>query len=473
MNSSLKTVSRMFTTDYKTYDFFDKGVEKWTYDKDIIGGIEIETCVREGLFEYDNGWEEDFYPYEDVDDTSIKCKNGEAVEYITHDPYPIVDILNPETEVGNATERIMKSEDVYACAKNTNGLVSCGTHVHMSNPRLTMLKYPHFDKVMRYLWIQYYQPYCIHRFYKFQDRDKNEDYSKISTHVPRGKYEMFNIRPSYRGLPPDKYEREIAISEDPNRSWHFEFRGYGEMRTGWTDENPIAKEYLQILMNLWYEAELYYKMKNVAEVDRARIIKYPATRLPVTKLPLLYYIRKMVNPDIEETIEAIREFDKPNDSYYRIKLDTQKNIEYMHPNRYFNKLEPQQLYQEIQKRYDDKCFQLILTHEFREFDFTDYAIEEILPFATKIQTTVSLPGGFYLIVYKDDVYYVDVEDYIPDIASDIEELIEDENQFTDIDIMWKTVQRYTMVYQLHFGYNRFGYARPKNKKRKRSLHLKF
>jgi hypothetical protein len=86
---------------------------------------------------------------------------------------------------------------------------------------------------------------------------------------------------------------------------------------------------------------------------------------------------------------------------------------------------------------------------------------------------VSLPGGFYLIVYKDDVYYVGVEDYIPYLATNIEELIEDEDQFTDIDIMWKTVQRDTMVFQLHFGYNRFGYARPKNKKRKRSLQLKF
>ena len=480
MDSYLRTVSRMFTTDYKTYDFFDEKAEKWTYDKNIIGGIEIETCVDKGLLGYVDDWEESlssFPPYENAVDTSINCDKGVSVEYITQEPYPIVDIMDPSTKIGNATERIMNNrDDVYACAKNRSGFVSCGTHVHMSNPRLTMLTYPHFDKVMRYLWIQYYQPYCIHRFYKFQDRDKNEKYSKISTHVPRGKYEMFNVEPSYAGLPPDKYEREIAISEHPHHSWHFEFRGYGEMRTGWTDENPIAKEYLQILMNLWYEAELYYKHKNVAQVDRARIIKVPATRVSVPTLNMLYYIRKMVNPDIEETMEAIRAFDKPNDSYYKIRFETLKNHEYLHPNRYFNTLEKIPRYQLIQQLYDKNYFQLALTHELPDqtFDFNFYSIDEFLPFSWHVVTTESFPSnGFYLIVYNKEVVELGIERYLPDLATNIEELIEEQETFTDIDLMWKTVQTYTMVFQLHFGYNRFEYARPKNKKRKRRLQFKF
>ena len=122
--SAQDVVTRMFSTDYKRYDFFT-GTKPWDYKKDIIGGIEIETCVREGFFIYNDGWEEDFYPYEETEDESIKCSKGESVEFITQDPYPIVDILDPGTEIGNATDRIMNSEDVYACAKNSSGQVSC------------------------------------------------------------------------------------------------------------------------------------------------------------------------------------------------------------------------------------------------------------------------------------------------------------------------------------------------------------
>ena len=37
----------------------------------------------------------------------------------------------------------------------------------------------------------------------------------------------------------------------------------------------------------------------------------------------------------------------------------------------------------------------------------------------------------------------------------IEELIEEQETFTGIDLMWKTVHRYTMLFKLHFGNNRF------------------
>ena len=156
--SAEDVVTRMFSTEYKDYNFFTS-TNTWHYRDDIIGGIEIETCVSTW-----DPWAVNFYPYEEEEDSSIRCNIGAAVEFVTRDPYPIVDIMDPSTEIGNATQRIMESEIVYPCDKNSSGRVSCGTHVHMSNDRLTMLKYPHFDKVMRYFWIQYYQPYCLQRF---------------------------------------------------------------------------------------------------------------------------------------------------------------------------------------------------------------------------------------------------------------------------------------------------------------------
>jgi hypothetical protein len=435
--SAEDVVTRMFSTDYKRYDFFT-GTKSWDYKKDIIGGIEIETCVREGFFIYDDGWEEDFYPYEETVDESIKCSKGESVEFITQDPYPIVDILDPGTEIGNATERIMNSEDVYACAENSSGRVSCGTHVHMSNTRLTMLKYPHFDKVMRYFWIQYYQPYCLQRFYKFQDRDKNIFYSQISNEIPQGKYEMFNVLPSFKGLPSDKIEMATVISLLPKRTWHFEFRGYGEMRTGWTDENPIAKEYIQVLMNMWYEAEDYYTKHNIADADMVRII----SGVPKSQ-PVIHTIERML--------------DKPHGRYYKLKHETMETHEYLSPEIHFKKVD----------YYGKDSFQLFLTHELPNFDFNDYDMKDIVPFTEDIKAFRSLPNGFYLLVYNN----VEMEGNLPDVATDIEQIIQDE--FTDIDIIWKIVQRDTMVFQIHFGYSRFGYARPRNRKRKRRVQLKF
>jgi len=455
--SAEDVVTRMFSTEYKDYDFFT-GTNPWDYKKDIIGGIEIETCVNGELFDTD--WFDEFEPYKETMDESIKCSEGEAVEYITSDPYPIVDILDPGTEIGAATQRIMESEDVYPCDKNSSGRVSCGTHVHMSNDRLTMLKYPHFDKVMRYFWIQYYQPYCLQRFYKFQDRDKNIFYSQISNEIPQGKYEMFNVVPSYRGLPRDKIELASVLSVLPNRTWHFEFRGYGEMRTGWTDENPIAKEYIQVLMNMWYEAEDYYTKHNIADADRVLITK---VRGGVPKShPVIHTIERML--------------DKSHDRFYKLKHETKKNHKYMQPNRYFNKLETIALYGLIQERYDEKYFQIALTHQLPNFDFNNYWIGDVLPFSEHILRLTPLQGGCYLIVYDKDVVKLGIEDNIPDLASNIEELIEDD--FKEIDILWERKQRDT-GFQIHFGYNWFGYPRPKiksrprNKKKKRRAQLKF
>ena len=69
------------------------------------------------------------------------------------------------------------------------------------------------------------------------------------------------------------------------------------MRTGWTDENPIAKEYIQVLMNMWYEAEDYYHKHHIADADRVRIIPVKGG-IPKSQLPVIHTIRRMLDPNI-------------------------------------------------------------------------------------------------------------------------------------------------------------------------------
>ncbi len=233
MNLSSKTILDMFRTDKK-------------YDKKTVGGIEIETCVE--CVDCDLG------PYIATEDASIVCKKKNPVEYITLKPYPIVDIMDKNTEIGRATVRLM--ERAYGC-RSVEGLVSCGTHVHMSRKGITKEAYPHFHTLMRYLWIAYFQPYCLARFYRFQNRHLNTRYSKLSTEGDRDtKYQMFNELPSKLG-----------------KTWRFEFRGYGEMRSGW-GENPIAKEYLKILMNMWTVAvQVYDRRWSGLDIIRDEIVR--------------------------------------------------------------------------------------------------------------------------------------------------------------------------------------------------------
>ena len=205
------------------------------YDRNTVGGIEIETCVKL----YDPPEES---AYKATEDTSIECSSGlEAVEYVTTDPYPIVDIMDGSTKIGRDTNEIMKK--AYPCA--TDGeLVTCGTHVHMSRIGITKKKYPHFNVLMRYIWLTYYQPYCLARFYRFQNRHKNTYAESSSEKIIYEKYQMFN----------ETHSQEIELNED----WHFEFRGYGEMLSGWKEDKGAPKEYMRVLMTMWIFSLAYY-----------------------------------------------------------------------------------------------------------------------------------------------------------------------------------------------------------------------
>ena len=206
------------------------------YDKKTVGGIEIETCVKQKYYDPPEG-----SAYEATEDGSIECTDGLAsVEYITHDPFPIVDIMDGKTKIGKDTNEIMNN--AYPCDTD-EGFVTCGTHVHMSRIGVTKKKYPHFNVLMRYIWLTYYQPYCLARFYRFQNRHKNT-YAASSSEKVIDKYEMFNELPS-GGI-------------KPNEDWHFEFRGYGEMLSGWKEDKGAPKEYMRVLMNMWIFAHIYY-----------------------------------------------------------------------------------------------------------------------------------------------------------------------------------------------------------------------
>tara|TARA_Y100000389_G_scaffold165434_1_gene169625 strand:+ start:1054 stop:3282 length:2229 start_codon:yes stop_codon:yes gene_type:complete len=207
------------------------------YDKKTVGGIEIETCVKQKYYDPPEG-----SAYEATEDGSIECSDGlVSVEYITEDPFPIVDIMDGSTKIGKDTNEIMNN--AYPCDTD-EGFVTCGTHVHMSRIGVTKKKYPHFNVLMRYIWLTYYQPYCLARFYRFQNRYKNTYAASSSEKDIYDKYQMFN----------ETHSRYIQ----PNEDWHFEFRGYGEMLSGWKEDKGAPKEYMRVLMSMWIFSLAYY-----------------------------------------------------------------------------------------------------------------------------------------------------------------------------------------------------------------------
>jgi hypothetical protein len=270
------------------------------YDRETVGGIEIESCFKPGQIAaifHENAMEvnrvedeairaaeeayeksktmENFRRFNAVlrhsiaaqkevrtayimtDDGSIRCSDGlVSIEYITEKPYPIVDIMDDNTKIGKDTNVILNN--AYPCASN-KGVVTCGTHVHMSRKGITKEKYPNFNVVVRYMWLTYYQPYCLARFYRYQNRYKNEYAVPSSEEDIYEKYQMFNEKHS--------------IGLKPNEDWHFEFRGYGEMRSGWKEDKGAPKEYMRVLMNMWVYAIDYYETFNLREWDRIEIEK--------------------------------------------------------------------------------------------------------------------------------------------------------------------------------------------------------
>ena len=223
------------------------------YSKDIIGGLEFETCVKfdnEGeifnkrVYNDANLLKLDYSrlgPYKPTVDITLRCDKGlTEIEFVTDEPYPIVDIMDKTTVVGKATRYIL-FDLANGCNENDSERISCGTHVHMSGP-WSKKKYPYFDKCMRYLWIQYFQPYFVTKFYAHQHRYTNT-YSKLSTDKKIIKYEMLNT---------DTTKKSDTL-------WHFEFRGYGEMIGRW---ETTGHQYLKMLMNLWEATvKLHDKLK--------------------------------------------------------------------------------------------------------------------------------------------------------------------------------------------------------------------
>ena len=209
------------------------------YDRNTVGGIEIETCVKQKYYDPPEGSE-----YEATEDGSIECSDGlVSVEYITKDPFPIVDIMDGKTKIGKDTNEIMNN--AYPCDIDGE-FVTCGTHVHMSRKGITKEKYPNFNVLMRNIWLSYYQPYCLARFYRFQNRHKNTYAASSSEKDIYNKYQMFN----------ETHSRGIK----PNEEWHFEFRGYGEMLSEWKEDKGAPKEYMRVLMNMWlYGVKVYDK----------------------------------------------------------------------------------------------------------------------------------------------------------------------------------------------------------------------
>ena len=130
---------------------------------------------------------------------------------------PIIDIIDSYTESGK------QLKDQYK--------------IYMYYEDITIKKYPNFDTYMRWMWLAYWQPYCIVRFYK---ETCENDFCKPSTEDATNENQIFNTVPSY------------SESTNEKSLWCFEFRWCGDVSSGW-------KEYIKILMNFWETGIMRYE----------------------------------------------------------------------------------------------------------------------------------------------------------------------------------------------------------------------
>jgi len=221
-----------------------------------IGGVEIETCVDyyklqeaddsiQNLDDINSGLLKNSF-YKATPDGSIRCDpNSWGIEFVAKPKY-LYDVIDaPEDMVydylnkkGDTSKITIGSDTKYLLTKLPSYCIlkSCGTHVHMSIPVMTKDEYPQFNVVMRYFWLQFYQPIFIAFYDKGMERWKN-DYSLFSVPKPRGKYEMFNEYPSKE-----------------SNYWHFEIRAFGDVERDW----HLFCEYVSVLMNMWVMAKEFY-----------------------------------------------------------------------------------------------------------------------------------------------------------------------------------------------------------------------
>jgi hypothetical protein len=257
-----------------------------------IGGVEIETCVNYyDLLEVNDNIESlnDFNEYileyksfyEATEDGSIRCDTSSdwGIELVCADPKDICDMIDaPEkvvydymTKKGDIGKITIGSDTKYFLTVFPQECVlkSCGTHIHMSIPAMTKDEYPQFNVIMRYFWIQFYQPLFISEFDKGEARWKNH-YSQFSTEVPRGKYEMFNGYPS-------KW----------SNYWHFEFRALGSVEKDW----GFFCDYVSQLLNMWSMAKAFYD--NMPKTTKKiEIYEEKLENMNIQQLMQMFFVRR-------------------------------------------------------------------------------------------------------------------------------------------------------------------------------------
>ena len=293
-----------------------------------IGGVEVETCVDYyKLQEADNSIQSlddinerlmKYSFYTATPDGSIRCDpNSWGIEFVA-DPKYVYDVIDAPDDGEYVYDYLNKKGDISKISIGSDTkyfltgfhtdciLSSCGTHVHMSIPVMTKDKYPQFNVIMRYFWIQFYQPIFIAQFDKGDERWKSR-FSRFSTEVPFGKYEMFNEYPSKDDV-----------------SWHFEFRALGSAEKDWS----FFCDYVSILLNMWTLArEFYEEMPKTNK--RIEIYEERLENMSTNKLLQMFFIRrKYGDPDgfmLDSTGSGRVAIDTLYKKYFNDKL-TQKEI---------------------------------------------------------------------------------------------------------------------------------------------------
>jgi hypothetical protein len=242
------------------------------YDEYLFG-IEIETCSNSPFasktIKDDNNNEIELKYFKKEMDCSIRCnkdsENNYPIEFVSKifkykDLAENSDFYNEVKQIVGAGNSCLKRKTKGGNIEwSKEKFVSCGTHIHMSNTKITKKEYPDFDKIITYIWIIDYQNDFINKYYLYQNRYKNPQCKKNTLvnfeqnmYDSKSKFRMLNILPSTENT---KYNNEEV--------WHFEFRGLGEI----VGNVEIFKKYIYDLISFWNDSVLIYKKdyKNIME----------------------------------------------------------------------------------------------------------------------------------------------------------------------------------------------------------------
>lgn len=247
---------------------------------DVNIGIEIEICC----YDRHDDWEELNY-FEKEEDTSIKCDEGEAIEFVlrwntgrcedcgapdeevmrdahgylmcricwdrSEGPWSDKNIVRPQKwflEKKNILKDVKIIKDgCTECGENEHGQSSCGLHVHVSHPRITKEKYPDFGSWLMEYWAADQQGKMMK---KWNLRGDN-------TYCKRNEGCYFTEKD-------ERYLQMNIMNSEDGPLWHVEFRGHDGFNPSKKNATRRLEKYVDNMATLFVNMFRSYERGKLA-----------------------------------------------------------------------------------------------------------------------------------------------------------------------------------------------------------------